>query len=469
MLELGCGDGGNLIPMALGLPGSSFVGIDTAARAIGRGQALARALELDNVTLEAGAIEDFAPAPGGFDYVIAHGVYSWVPAAVRDRLLAVCRAALAERGVAYVSYNALPGGRVREALRDMLVFHTAALDDPRERVAQARGLLRFLLEGAPERARARSGDAQPRRAAARRTATRPSSTTSSPRSTTPSTSTSSPPTPRATGCSTSPRRTSSRCRSARPPSRPRRRCSPSRTRVRREQYLDFLKARMFRQTLLCRAELAIDRTPRPEVLERLAVATQAQARGEPRRRRRPGLRGPDRLDADHRPSARHRRAAARRRRVARRAVGARPAGAAGGAGRPDCALRRPAAQLRGQPRPPPRPPAAADDDARRRPPHQRARPPPGPRRRHGDQPAPHAGAHRGRPRPPPRHAARRHPRPRRAGRRAAGLPRRARRPGPGRPDRRARPQPSGPRPHGAPPGLDRPRRWSRGRRPTGAS
>ena len=51
--------------------------------------------------------------------------------------------------MAYVSYNALPGGRLREALRDMLVFHTAELTDPRERVAQARALLRFLLEGSP--------------------------------------------------------------------------------------------------------------------------------------------------------------------------------------------------------------------------------------------------------------------------------------------------------------------------------
>ena len=51
--------------------------------------------------------------------------------------------------MAYVSYNALPGGRLRQALRDMLVFHTAELADPRERVAQARALLRFLLDGAP--------------------------------------------------------------------------------------------------------------------------------------------------------------------------------------------------------------------------------------------------------------------------------------------------------------------------------
>ena len=105
--------------------------IDAAPRAIARGQALVAALGLDNVTLE--ARRDRGPRAGAraaSTTSIAHGVYSWVPAAVRDRLLAVCRAALAERGVAYVSYNALPGGRLREALRDMLVFHTAELDRP---------------------------------------------------------------------------------------------------------------------------------------------------------------------------------------------------------------------------------------------------------------------------------------------------------------------------------------------------
>jgi methyltransferase-like protein len=280
VLELGCGDGGNLIPMALGLPGSSFVGIDTAARAIGRGQALADALALDNVMLEAGAIEAFAPLPGGYDYVIAHGVYSWVPAAVRDRLLAVCRAALADGGVAYVSYNALPGGRVREALRDMLVFHTATLDDPRERVAEARGLLRFLLEGAPEQhalgAAMRShaerllahsdatllhdelaeiNDAVYFHEFAAHAARHGLQYLAEADFFEMQIGAASEPAAQALLAIDDP--------------------------VRREQYLDFLKARMFRQTLLCRAELAIDRTPRPAVLERLAVATQAQPRGEP--------------------------------------------------------------------------------------------------------------------------------------------------------------------------------------------
>ena len=137
--------------------------------------------------------------------------------------------------------------------------------------------------------------------------------------------------------------------------------------VRREQYLDFLKARMFRQTLLCRAELAIDRTPRPEVLERLAVSTQAQAQGEPGPDGAQAFEGPtgSTLTTDH-PLVID---------ALERAASAWPAalwvrdllGPQASAGRARRAVRRAAAQLRRQPRRPPRPPAAADDDAGRRP------------------------------------------------------------------------------------------------------
>ena len=38
MLELGCGDAGNLVPMAVALPDATFVGIDAAPQAIARGR-----------------------------------------------------------------------------------------------------------------------------------------------------------------------------------------------------------------------------------------------------------------------------------------------------------------------------------------------------------------------------------------------------------------------------------------------
>ena len=141
VLELGCGDGGNLLPMALTLPGSTFLGIDSSAYAIERARSIAAEVGIDNVRFEQLGFDDFDPPPGSADYVIAHGVYSWVPAAVRDRLLALAAQALSERGVAYVSYNVLPGHRTRQTLRDMLALELEGIDEPAARMAAARELL----------------------------------------------------------------------------------------------------------------------------------------------------------------------------------------------------------------------------------------------------------------------------------------------------------------------------------------
>jgi hypothetical protein len=141
VVELGCGDGGNLLPMALALPGSTFLGIDSSAYAIDRARSIAAHLGLDNVRFEELGFDDFDPPRGGADYVIAHGVYSWVPAPVRERLLAVAAQALSERGVAYVSYNVLPGHRTRQTLRDMLALELEGIDEPGARMAAARELL----------------------------------------------------------------------------------------------------------------------------------------------------------------------------------------------------------------------------------------------------------------------------------------------------------------------------------------
>ena len=146
VLEIGCGDGMNLIPMAHGLRGSEFVGIDLAATPIALGTAMVAALGLENVTLRQLDLMDAGEELGTFDYVIAHGVYSWVPEPTRDRLLAVCRARLAPHGVAYVSYNVYPGGHLRQAVRRVLQFHIETIEDPQEAIAQARALARFIAE-----------------------------------------------------------------------------------------------------------------------------------------------------------------------------------------------------------------------------------------------------------------------------------------------------------------------------------
>jgi SAM-dependent methyltransferase len=144
VLELGCGDGGNLIPMALGLPRASFVGVDLAHDPIARGEALAAELGAGNVQLLQADVAALPDDLGTFDYVIAHGLYSWIPPRARDALLAVCGRLLAPRGVAYVSYNAYPGSYLRDMARDVLRFHVESVDDPERRMAQARTFMELL-------------------------------------------------------------------------------------------------------------------------------------------------------------------------------------------------------------------------------------------------------------------------------------------------------------------------------------
>src|SRR5574340_123541 len=148
VLEIGCGDAGNLIPMAFGLPDSRFIGIDRAETAVATGRALAAELGLSNLDLSVMDLMDFQG--GEFDYIIVHGVYSWVPEPVRDRILAICASSLAPQGLAYISYNVLPGWYWSMAMREMLQFHTGGIDDPREVMQSAREFLSWLKTGQQE-------------------------------------------------------------------------------------------------------------------------------------------------------------------------------------------------------------------------------------------------------------------------------------------------------------------------------
>ena len=154
VLELGCGTGGNLLPMAEVFPDSRFIGLDLAASQIESGEALRAEAGLNNVELRAMDLCDVDASFGEFDYIIAHGVYSWVPAPVKARLLDVIAERLAPNGVAYISFNVKPGWYHRAATHDMMRWHTRGYPDPREKVKQGRALLDFLAAGAHEDERA---------------------------------------------------------------------------------------------------------------------------------------------------------------------------------------------------------------------------------------------------------------------------------------------------------------------------
>jgi methyltransferase-like protein/SAM-dependent methyltransferase len=148
VLELGCSSGGNLIPMALTLPDSSFVGIDLSRVEIGQGQKVVQDLGLRNIELKHLGILDVDRELGQFDYIICHGVYSWVPAPVQDKNLDICRDNLAANGIAYVSYNTYPGWHMRGLIRDMLLYHTEQFRESQVPVRQARNFLDFLGKAA---------------------------------------------------------------------------------------------------------------------------------------------------------------------------------------------------------------------------------------------------------------------------------------------------------------------------------
>jgi SAM-dependent methyltransferase len=147
VLEIGCGDGSNLVPMAYGLPGSFAVGVDLAPGPIAAAQRMAGDLELSNIRLVTADLRDIDEEYGTFDYVIAHGVYSWVPADVREGLLRVCAERLAPQGIAFVSYNVFPGRQMRQLLREMMLYQTRRAPGPRQRIEQARSFLHTIAEG----------------------------------------------------------------------------------------------------------------------------------------------------------------------------------------------------------------------------------------------------------------------------------------------------------------------------------
>ncbi len=146
VLELGCSAGGNLVPLAARYPDAQFVGIDYSQVQVERGRAQLRDMGLGNVEIRQQSIADFGQSEPPFDYIVCHGVYSWVPPEMQQSILALCRANLAPDGIAYVSYNTYPGWKMREVVRDAMMYHTRGLSEPRDKLAQARAIVKFTKE-----------------------------------------------------------------------------------------------------------------------------------------------------------------------------------------------------------------------------------------------------------------------------------------------------------------------------------
>lgn len=151
VLEIGCSAGGNLIPLAVRYPGLHATGVDISSVEIEQGQAQVKALGLKNCEL---VCADIAKATDRladqYDFIICHGVFSWVPDSVRHAIMDVVRTRLAPEGVAYISYNVYPGWKFREVIRDMMLFHAGGLQDAGQRLGQAKAILEYIKGITPE-------------------------------------------------------------------------------------------------------------------------------------------------------------------------------------------------------------------------------------------------------------------------------------------------------------------------------
>lgn len=150
VLELGCSSGLNTMAMAQLFPEAEFIGVDFSARQIQDAESALAATGLGNVRFLQSDIRELGADLGQFDYIITHGIYSWVPQDVKEAILRISRENLKPEGMAYISYNVLPGWRMRGALRDMMMMHTAGIKDMPGKVAQGKALIKFLADSCAE-------------------------------------------------------------------------------------------------------------------------------------------------------------------------------------------------------------------------------------------------------------------------------------------------------------------------------
>ena len=148
VLELGATYGGNIISQAAHNPEATFVGIELSQDQVEKGNKIIGDAKLDNVSLVQGDILNFDESMGTFDYIIAHGFYSWISNEMKDKLLDIISNHLADNGIAYVSYNTYPGWHTMEEVRQLMLFANRGHDKSTHKEKVLRGKTVGSLVGA---------------------------------------------------------------------------------------------------------------------------------------------------------------------------------------------------------------------------------------------------------------------------------------------------------------------------------
>ena len=145
-LEIGCATGGHIIPLAARFPDARFIGLDVSAAQIEQGRARAARLGLGNIEFQARSLTELGPEDGLFDYIVCHGVYSWIPQFVRDELMRVVSERLSPEGIAVISFNVLPGWRMFQVVRDSMILHAGHVESHEQRTAYTRMLFEQMAK-----------------------------------------------------------------------------------------------------------------------------------------------------------------------------------------------------------------------------------------------------------------------------------------------------------------------------------
>ena len=148
VLELGATYGGNIISQAMHNPEATFVGIELSQDQVEKGNKIISDAKLDNVSLLQGDILNFDESLENFDYIIAHGFYSWISDEMKDKLLDIISHHLADNGIAYVSYNTYPGWHTMEEVRQLMLFANRGYDELTHKEKVLRGKTVGSLVGA---------------------------------------------------------------------------------------------------------------------------------------------------------------------------------------------------------------------------------------------------------------------------------------------------------------------------------
>lgn len=141
ILEIGCATAQALIPLALSLPDTQFTGIDPSLSQITAGRKTCQELGIKNIKLLHCGVDEIAQQKLSFDYIICHGVFSWVSPKIQQSILSLCHTHLSANGIAYISYNTNPGWNFRKTVRDLLHCSVDRKLSPQAQIGQARQIL----------------------------------------------------------------------------------------------------------------------------------------------------------------------------------------------------------------------------------------------------------------------------------------------------------------------------------------